>query len=138
MSHSIGLTPDPVRAVFRHVSRFFSEEDQDIMHLHNLPDGYNCHHDGLAIVVTEDAQQADDTGHARDLVRVSVYAPDLDLVRRVGRNIYTSLTQGVSGIGLGISRSRSSFFGSAPSYQPTGFVSTMSLSVGMGRIFATI
>lgn len=138
MSIDIGFTPDPPVLVHRHVLRLVGEADADMVHLMDLPDGYNAHKDGLAIVVNEDVNQDDDTTHTRDLVRVSVYGANHDLVRRWGRSLYTALTQGVSGIGLGVSRQRSTFFGSGPSYKPTGFVSTMSLSIGVGRLFATI
>lgn len=106
-----------------------------MIHEFLLPDGYNCHTDGLTIVVTGDVNQTQGTAHSRDLVKISVYGPDHDQVRRVGRNIYTALTQGMTGIGLGVSLAQSTFFGSGPSYQPTGFVSTMSVSVGIGRLF---
>lgn len=138
MSLDIGFTPDPVPLVFRHVSKLFPESDADMLHEHHLPDGYNCHAHGVAVVIAEDVVQDDDTAHERDLVRVSVYGPDHMLVRRLGKNLYTALTQGVTGIGLGVSRSRSTFFGSGPSYEPTGFVSTMSLSVGIGKLFASL
>lgn len=135
MEVNFGVTPDPPRVVHRHVLRLFDERDHDMVHFLNLPDGYNAHKDGVAVVVTEDVSQDDESAHARDLVRVSVYGPAHGQVRKLGRNLYTSLTQGVTGAGLGVDRARSSFFGSGPSYQPTGFVSTMSISVGFGRIF---
>ena len=135
MLPDFGITPDPPALVHRHVLRLFEERDADLVHLHFLPDGYNCHQDGIAVVVQDDAAGVDETSHSRDLVRISVYGPDHDQVRRLGRNLYTALTQGMTGIGLGISRSDSRFFGSGPSYQPTGFVSTMSLSVGIGKMF---
>lgn len=137
MSLDFGLTPDPPLLVYRHVLRLFPESDADMVHLHFLPDGYNCHTDGVAVVVAADPQQEDETSYSRDLVRVSVYGPDHDQARRLGRRLYTALTQGMTGIGLGVSRRRSTFFGSGPSYQPTGFVSTMSVSVGIGKLFAT-
>lgn len=135
MLNDIGLTPDPPRIVYRHLLRLFPDEDADMIHEFFLPDGYNCHTDGLGIVVTGDTNQAQGTAHSRDLVKINVYGPDHDQVRRVGRAIYTALTQGVTGIGLGVSLSQSTFFGSGPSYTPTGFVSTMSVSVGIGRFF---
>lgn len=138
MRLDFGLTPDPPILVQRHVLRLFPEADADMVHLHFLPDGYNCHTDGVAVVVAADPQQEDETTHSRDLVRVSVYGPDHDQVRRLGRRLYTALTQGMSGIGLGVSRRRSTFFGSGPSYQPTGFVSTMSISVGIGKLFVSV
>lgn len=138
MSLSAGFTPDPVVVTFRHVSRLFPDVDQDMLHQYQLPDGYNCHKDGIAVVVAEDTRQADGAAHTRDLVRVSVYGPDQQQVRALGRNLYTALTQGITGIGLGVSRRQSSFFGVGPSFQPTGFVSTMSVSVGIGRLFANL
>lgn len=135
MSLEIGLAPDPVALVHRHVAKLLPAADADMLHLHFLPDGYNCHTSGIAIVVADDVQQADDTAHTRELVRVSVYGPEHMQVRRLGRNLYTALTTGITGIGLGVSKSRSTFFGSGPSHKPTGFVSTMSISVGIGKIF---
>lgn len=137
MSLDIGFTPDPPVLVHRHVLKLFPEAQAERVHLHFLPDGYNAGKQGVAIVVAADPQQEDDTSYSRDLVRVSVYGPNHDQARKMGRDLYTSLTQGVTGIGLGVSRKRSTFFGSGPSYQPTGFVSTMSLSVGIGKFFAT-
>lgn len=138
MSRDVGFAPDPVALVLRHVSALFDEGDQDMLYQHYLPDGYNCRSHGVAVVVAEDVQQVDGAAHTRDLVRVSVYGPDHAMVRQLGKNLYTALTQGVTGVGLGVSRSRSTFFGSGPSFQPTGFVSTMSVSVGIGRLFAQI
>lgn len=137
MSRDFGLTPDPPVLVHRHVLKLFPEGDADMVHLHFLPDGYNCHTDGVAVVVAADPQQEDETSYSRDLVRVSVYGPDHTQARNLGRRLYTALTQGMTGIGLGVSRRQSNFFGSGPSYQPTGFVSTMSVSVGIGKLFAT-
>lgn len=133
--NNIGFTPDPVQLVHRHVLRLFEDVDHDMVHFLNLPDGYNAMKHGIAVVVNEDVNQDDDTTYSRDLVRVSVYGPEHQMVRNLGRNIHTSLTQGLTGIGLGIDRGRSTFFGSGPSYQPTGFVSTMSISVGLHRVF---
>ena len=135
MLTEFGVTPDPVAIVHRHVLKLFPEADQDMVHLHFLPDGYNCHTDGVGVVVSSDVAQVDESAHSRDLVKVSVYGPDHDQVRRLGRNLYTALTQEMTGVGLGVSRSASTFFGSGPSYQPTGFVSTMSLSVGIAKLF---
>lgn len=135
MFPDVGLTPDPPAVVFRHVLRLLPASDHDMVHLHFLPDGYNCDKDGLAIVVAEDVAQVEQTGHSRDLVRVSVYGPDHMMVRRLGRQLYTALTQGVTGVGLGVDRTRSTFFGSGPSYQPTGFVSTASISCGFSKYF---
>lgn len=136
MSLEIGFAPDPPRLVHREVLKLIPEADADMVHLFFLPDGYNCHNHGVAVVVAEDVNQDDDTAHSRDLVKVSVYGPDHDLVRRLGRGLYTALTGGVTSVGLGVSRSKSRFFGSGPSFQPTGFVSTMSISVGISKLFA--
>lgn len=136
MFPDIGLTPDPVILVRKQVQNLFSADDADMIHDHFLPDGYNCDKHGLAVVIADDAGQEDGVAHVRDLVRVSVYGPDHMMVRKLGRNIYTALTQGITSVGLGVSRTQSTFFGSGPSYQPTGFVSTMSVSVGIGRFFA--
>lgn len=135
MLPEFGVSPDPVALVHKHVLKLFPEEDQDIVHLHFLPDGYNCHNDGIGVVVSSDVAQVDESAHSRDLVKISVYGPDHEMVRRLGRNLYTALTQGMTGVGLGLSRSSSRFFGSGPSYQPTGFVLTMSLSVGIAKLF---
>lgn len=137
MRPDFGITPDPPALVYKHVAKLFSEDDADMLHLHYLPDGYNCHTDGMAVVVGGDTAEVDGAAHSRDLVKISVYGPDHQMVRRLGRNLYTALTQGMTGIGLGVSRSGSRFFGSGPSYQPTGFVSTMSLSVGIAKMFFT-
>lgn len=136
MSLEIGFTPDPPRLVHKQVLNLFPEVDADMIHLFFLPDGYNCHTDGIAVVVGEDVNQVDETAHTRDLVKVTVYGPDHDMVRRLGRSLYISLTGGVASVGLGVSRAKSRFFGSGPSYKPTGFVSTMSISVGIGKLFA--
>lgn len=136
MSRELGIVADPPRLVHRQVLNLIPERDADMVHLFFLPDGYNCHTHGIAVVVAEDVNQDDDTAHSRDLVKVSVYGPDHDLVRRLGRALYTSLTGGVTSVGLGVSRSKSRFFGSGPSFQPTGFVSTMSISVGISKLFA--
>ncbi len=135
MSLDFGVSPDPVRVVHRHVSCLLPDEDQDMLHLFHLPDGYNTHKNGTAIVVSEDVGQVDGAGHSRDGVTVSVYSPVYEEARRLGRNLYTALTQGVTGIGLGVSRQRSVFYGAGPSYTPTGFVSTMTISVGLSRFF---
>lgn len=137
MLPDFGVTPDPPARVHKHVLRLIPEADHDMVHLHFLPDGYNCHTDGMAVVVGGDTAEVDGVAHSRDLVKISVYGPDHKMVRRLGRNLYTALTQGMTGIGLGVSRSSSRFFGSGPSYQPTGFVSTMSLSVGIAKMFFT-
>lgn len=136
MPVDFGITPDPVLMVARVIGRMIPD-DVDMLHVRDLPDGYNAHKDGLAVVVGDDVPQVDGVSHSRDLVRVSVYGPDRDLVLRWGRNLHSALTQGVGGVGLGVSRTRSAFFGVGPSFKPTGFVSTSSLSVGMGRIFRT-
>lgn len=138
MFPDIGITPDPVRIVHRHVGRLLAESNRDMLHLFHLPDGYNTHKNGTAIVVSEDVGQVDGAGHSRDGVTVSVYSPVYEEARRLGRNLYTALTQGVTGIGLGVSRQRSVFYGAGPSYTPTGFVSTMTISVGLSRFFATL
>ena len=135
MLPDFGVTPDPADLVHKHVLKLFPAADQNMVHLHFLPDGYNCHNDGVGVVVSSDVAQVDDSAHSRDLVKVSVYGPDHMMVRRLGRNLYTALTQGMTGVGLGVSRSDSQFFGSGPSFKPTGFVSTMSLSVGIGKLF---
>lgn len=135
MFPDVGITPDPARIVHRHVGRLLAESDQDMLHLYYLPDGYNTHKHGTAIVVSEDVGQVDGAGHTRDGVKVSVYSPVYEEARRLGRNLYTALTQGVTGIGLGVSRQRSVFYGAGPSYTPTGFVSTMTISVGLSRFF---
>lgn len=137
MSVDFGLTPDLPTLVYRHVTKLFDEADADMIHLHFLPDGYNCNKHGIAVVVADDASQEDETAYTRDLVRVSVYGPDHTQVRNLGRRLYVAMTQGMTGIGLGVSRSRSTFFGSGPTQAPTGFVSTMSLSVGIGKTFAS-
>lgn len=138
MSLDIGIAPDPVAVLYRHVLRLFPDADHDMIHLHHLPDGYNCHTHGLAVVVLEDVAMVDDTAHSRDLVKVNVFGPEHALVRRLGRNLYMALTQGMTGVGLGVSRSKSRFFGSAPSHKPTGFVATMSISVGVSKLFADL
>jgi len=138
MSHDVGITPDLVQLVYHHVLRLFPAEDADMVHKIALPDGYNAATDGLAIVVADDVTQVDETTHTRELVRISVYGPDREGIRALGRRLYTAMTQGITGIGLGVSRSKSTFFGTGPSYQPTGFVSTMSISVGVGKLLATI
>lgn len=137
MSSDYGFTPDPVRMVHAQVLRLVGQADADMVHLFTLPDGYNCHTDGLGIVVLDDVQQVDETAHSRELVKVNVFGPDYAQTRRVGRQLYQSLTQGITSMGLGVSRSRSVFFGAGPSYKPTGFVSTMSISVGMSKLFAS-
>lgn len=138
MPADIGIAPDATQILYRHVRRLFPEPDRDMVHLHFLPDGYNCTTDGIAVVVADDPAQDDETTHVRDLVRVSVYGPSHDRVRKLGRDMYTALTSGLTGVGLGVSRSKSSFFGSGPAYQPTGFVSTMSISVGLAKFFASL
>lgn len=138
MPADIGIAPDATQVLYRHVLRLFPEADRDMVHLHFLPDGYNCTTDGIAVVVADDPAQDDETTHVRDLVRVSVYGPSHDRVRKLGRDMHTALTSGLTGIGLGVSRSKSSFFGSGPSYQPTGFVSTMSISVGLVKLFTNL
>lgn len=137
MSSDIGIAPDPAAVVFRHMQRLYPQDYHDMLHLHALPDGYNCHTDGLAIVVDDDISQVDESSYSRDLVQINVFGPDRALVSKTGRVLYAALTQGASGIGLGVSRSKSKFFGVGPSYQPTGFVSTMSISVGIGKVLAT-
>lgn len=140
MSHSvmIGLTPDPPELVYRQLLRFFTAEDADMVHLNSLPDGYSAPKDGLAVVVTEDVQQGNDVAHTRDLVTISVYGATHATVQKFGRNIYTVMTSGIPAVSLGISSKQSMFFGSGPSFKPTGFVSTMSLSVGIGKIFRPV
>lgn len=134
----VGFTPDPPALVHRHLLRFFAAEDAGMIHLHFLPDGYNARKDGLAIVVSGDVSQVDDVAHTRDLVKISVYGATHATVRKFGRNIYTVMTSGIPSVSLGISRKQSMFFGSGPSFKPTGFVSTMSLSVGIGKIFRSV
>lgn len=135
MFPDIGVTPDPVEVMYNAVCRVLPDTDVDMVHKLQLPDGYNCHQDGMAIVVMGDVNQVDETVYSRDLVKVNVYGPDRDSVRRIGRELYTVLTRGLVGISLGVSRSKSMFFGDAPSFKPTGFVCTMSISVGFGRVF---
>lgn len=138
MSHEIGMTPDPVELVHRQLLRFFTAGDSDMVHLHFLPDGYNASKDGLAVVVSGDAAQIDDVSHTRDLVTISVYGATHATVRKFGHSIYTVMTSGIPSVSLGISRRQSTFFGSGPTFKPTGFVSTMSLSVGIGKIFKRV
>lgn len=138
MSHDFGYTPDLVALVHTHVLRCFREEDADMVHQHFLPDGYNCHTDGVAVVVAEDTMDVDDTSYSRDTVRISIYGPDYALVRTMGRRLWTAMTQGMTGIGLGVLRSQSTFYGAGPSFQPTGFVSTMSLSVGIAKLLTVL
>lgn len=137
MSLDIGMAPDPPVLVHRHVLKLFPEAQAGRVHLHFLPDGYNADKQGIAVVVEGDPSQEDETSYSRDLVRVSVYGPNHAQVRSLGRRLYSALTQGMTGVGLGVSRKRSTFFGSGPSYQPTGFVSTMSVSVGISKFLAT-
>ncbi|QQB45295.1 hypothetical protein I6I10_07035 [Corynebacterium glucuronolyticum] len=65
-----------------------------MVHKIALPDGYNAATDGLAIVVTDDVTQVDETTHTRELVRISVYGPDREGIRALGRRLYTAMTQG--------------------------------------------
>lgn len=135
MFPDLGMTPDPVSLVYRAVLQLLPKSEADVVHELQLPSGYNCHEQGIAIVVMGDVSQTDDTAHSRDLVKINVFGPTRAGVRRIGRTLYTALTQGIAGIGLGVSRKHSVFFGDGPSFKPTGFVCTMSISVGMSKLF---
>lgn len=104
------------------------------IHQHHLPDRWNPNL-GVAVVVADDAPQVRETGHDRVLVRITVHSPTFDTSRKWGRNIYDFLTSPFGGLGLGVSKSRSTGVVVAPDSLAGGYVSTMSISVGMSKFF---
>ena len=97
-----------------------------------LPDRWNPNM-GLAVVVADDASQVRESTFDRVLVRVSVHAPTFDLSRKYGRSIYEFLTSPIGGVGLGISRQRSTSPVVGPNSLAGGFVSTCSYSCGCSK-----
>lgn len=133
-----GVARDPTTAMWRHLKRVLPErkgksgEPFNWIHLHHLPDGWNPNH-GVAVVVADDASQTRETAHDRAMVRVTVHAPTFDSARRWGRNIHTFLLSPFGGLGLGISRTRSTGVPVAPDSLAGGFVATASYSCGMSK-----
>ena len=98
----------------------------------SLPEKWNPNK-GLAVVVADGPPQGGDTGHDRDLVRVSVHAHSRDLVRKFGRAISDYLLSPLGGLGLAISRTRSTRPIVGPDSLTGGYVSTASYSCGTSR-----
>lgn len=88
---------------------------------------------GAAVVVADDASQGGDTAHDRSLVRVTVHAPTHELARKMGRSIAEYLFSPYGGLGLAISRTRSTRPIVGPSSLTGGFISTASYSCGTSR-----
>lgn len=98
----------------------------------SLPEKWNPNK-GLAVVVADGPPQGGDVAHNRDLVRVTVHAHSRDLVRRFGRSISDYLLSPFGGLGLAISRSRSTRPIVGPDSLTGGYVSTASYSCGTSR-----
>lgn len=140
MTNSFGVPQDHATTMWRHLKRALPErvgrygEPFEYIHLNHLPDGWNPNL-GVAVVVADDAMQAQETAHDRKMVRVSVHAPTFDIARRWGRDIHTYLLTPLGGLGLGIDKRRSTGVPVAPDSLAGGWVATMSLSCGMSKFF---
>lgn len=97
-----------------------------------LPEKWNAHR-GLAVVVADGASQGGDTAHDRELVRVTVHAPSFELARKLARSIADYLFSPYGGLGLAISRTRSTRPIVGPSSLTGGFIATASYSCGTSR-----
>lgn len=102
------------------------------VYLETLPEKWNANQ-GTAVVVADGAPQGGDTAHDRDLVRVTVHAPTRDLARRFGRAIADYLFSPFGGLGIAISKTRSTRPIVGPDSLRGGYVSTASYSCGTSR-----
>lgn len=124
------FSQDPVEKLYNDLRQAIPEEIA--VYLHTLPDTWNPNL-GLAVVVADDAPQGGDTAYDRDLVNVAVYAPTFDMARKMGRSIAQYLFSPYGGLGLAISRPRSTRPIVGPSSLRGGYVSTASYSCGTSR-----
>lgn len=135
-----GVAADSTAVMWRHLKRTLPErtgkggQPLEYIHLHHLPDGWNPNM-GVAVVVADDATQTQETAHDRTMVRVTVHAPDLATARKFGRNIHNYLLSPLGGLGLGISKRRSTGVPVAPDSLAGGYVATASYSCGMSKLF---
>lgn len=106
----------------------------DWIFLHTLPKTWNPDK-GLAIVVNDDASITNDTAHDRKMVRVSVHSHDYAAARKMARNIHSYFTSPLGGLGLGISRRRSTGVIVGPDSLAGGYVATASFSCGTSKAF---
>lgn len=143
MQRSYGVARDPTTVLHRHLVKALPERADrsgnplEYVHLGHLPDGWNPNM-GVAVVVGDDAGQVAETTHDRDLVRVSVHAPDFNAARKMGRRIREYLYQPFTALGLGINRRRSTKLIVGPDSLAGGWVSTASYSCGMSKFFTQI
>lgn len=124
------FSQDPVEKLHRDLRSALPAEIP--VHLHTLPEKWNPNM-GLVVVVADGTPQSGDTAHNRDLVSVTVYAPSFDLARKMGRSIADYLFSPYGGLGLSISRARSTRPIVGPSSLRGGFISTASYSCGTSR-----
>lgn len=124
------FSQDPCVKLFNHLRSALPSQVQ--VYQHSLPEKWNPSR-GLAVVVADDATQASDTGHDRVLVRVTVHSHSFDLSRKFGKSIYEYLLSPMVGLGLSISRTRSTKPIVGPDSLAGGFISTASYSCGSSR-----
>lgn len=124
------FSQDPTQKLYAHLRRAIPSEVTVCEH--SLPKGWNPTM-GAAVVVADGAPQARDTGHDRTLVRVSVHAPTFAIARRLGRSINEYLLSPMGGLGLSISRTRSTGVIVGPDSLKGGYVATCSYSCGTTR-----
>lgn len=127
---SMLFSQDAVERLYQELRRELPEGVP--VYRHTLPEKWNVHQ-GLAVVIADGPMQASDTAHDRQLVRVTVHAPTLHMARKFGRSISEYLFSPFGGLGLAISRPRSTFLGVGPDSLAGGYVSTASYSCGTSR-----
>lgn len=124
------FSPDSVDKLYRDLRQALPDELP--LYRDSLPEKWNADK-GAAVVVADGAPQGGDTAHDRDLVRVTVHAPTRDLARNLGRAIADYLFSPIGGLGLAISRPRSTRPIIGPDSLRGGYVSTASYSCGQSR-----
>lgn len=124
------FSPDPVEKLYNDLRRALPNELP--LYRDSLPEKWHADK-GAAVVVADGAPQGGDTAHDRDLVRVTVHAPTRDLARRFGRAIADYLFSPFGGLGIAISKTRSTRPIVGPDSLRGGYISTASYSCGQSR-----
>ncbi|MBE7338124.1 hypothetical protein [Corynebacterium aurimucosum] len=124
------ISQDPTTKMYHHLQRVLPPDVS--VYKHSLPEKWNPNA-GLAVVVMDDATQTRDTAHDRALVRVNIHSHSFDLSRRFARSVNEYLLSPMGGLGLSISRRRSTGVIVTPSSLGAGYIATCSYSCGTAR-----
>lgn len=127
---SMLFSQDPAEKLYKELGKALP--DSVPVYRETLPEKWNPNK-GMAVVVADGASQGGDTAHDRELVRVTVHAHSFDLVRKTGRAIAEYLFSPYGGLGLSISRTRSTRPIVGPDSLAGGYISTASYSCGTSR-----